>query len=230
MVTIDGPAAGGKSTVARGVAANIGFHYLDTGAVYRSATLAAMRAGIDLRSPTLDVAAVKSAIEQCRLEFVWNPKDPLKLTVVLNGDDVTREIRTQLVTDNIRYIADLREIRAVATAFQRNIAAKGRFVTEGRDQGTEVFPDAFLKIYLWASPEIRAERRCRELESVGEKGDRDEIERSIRMRDQLDMSREVGALRRAKDAVEIDTSGMSIPEAIAAVTRLAKERLQGLEG
>lgn len=225
VITIDGPAAGGKSTVARGLAANIGFQYLDTGAVYRSATLAAMRAGIDLAAKSLDVPQVCRAIENCRLSFAWNPTDPLKLSVFLDGADVTREIRTSEVTDRIRYVADLKECRALATKFQRKVTKNGDFVTEGRDQGTEVFPDACLKIYLWASPEVRARRRFQEMASVGESGDVVEIERSIRIRDQLDMSREVGALKRAKDAVEVDTSSMTISEAIAAVTDLARSRL-----
>lgn len=225
MITIDGPAGGGKSTVARGVAAAIGFRYLDTGAVYRAATLACIRAGIDLTANRIDGDAVCQAISDCRLEFDWDPLDPQNLKVRLNGEDVTREIRTQAVTEKIRYVADLREARAIATAFQRKVAQGGRFVTEGRDQGTDVFPDAFLKVYLWATPEIRAKRRCEELIGVGESPDIAAVEKSIRLRDQLDMSREVGALRRAPDAVEVDTTNLSIDQAIAAVVSIAQGRM-----
>jgi cytidylate kinase len=226
MITVDGPAGSGKSTVARGVAAELGFQYLDTGAIYRSATLAAMRAGIDLAASKLDRAAVVRAVDACKLSMEWKANDPQSLRVMLDGSDVTREIRTEHVTANIRYVADLREVRDIATALQRKLASGGHFVTEGRDQGTVVFPDAFLKIYLWASPEIRAKRRCAELLAHGEQADVREIERAIRMRDQLDMSREVGALKKAFDSVEVDSSDMNIAQAVAEVTRLARERLK----
>lgn len=226
MITIDGPAASGKSSVARAVAARIGFQYLDTGAIYRAATLAAMRAGIDLEARKLDREKVRAAVQACKLEMRWNKDDPLKLSVILDGSDVTREIRTENVTKNIRYVADLRDVRELATQLQRRIAASGRFVTEGRDQGTVVFPDAMLKIYLWASPEERAKRRCRELESVGEQANVTEIERAIRVRDQLDMAREVGALKKAFDAVEVDSTHMTPEQAVEAIVALAQSKFE----
>lgn len=223
IITIDGPAGAGKSTVARGVAKALGFSYLDTGAIYRVATLAAMRAGIDLANMQ-NPKRVFDAVDQCKLKFVY-PDEDSPVHVFLDGDDVTAEIRTEAVTQNIRYVADLREVRAISSDLQRSIAAKGKFVCEGRDQGTVVFPDAFLKIYLWASPEVRAGRRTQELRERGDTVDTREMLTKIRDRDRLDMSREVGGLKKAHDAVELDTSNMTAQQAIDAIVKLARERL-----
>jgi len=224
IVTIDGPAGSGKSTVGKMLAKKLGFQYLDTGALYRVATLAVMRAGIDLKAEPLDEKAVCAVVDSCKVTLTWDANKPQVVT--LDGDDVTQAIRSEEVTNLIRYVADMRDARKLCSDLQREIARAGRFVCDGRDQGTEVFTDAFLKIYLWASPRVRAERRFQELEARGESVPLEDLERRIRMRDQLDMAREVGALRRAKDAVEIDSSELSIEETVEAiyahcVTRMA---------
>ncbi len=226
IITIDGPAASGKSTVGRIVAARLGFQFLDTGAIYRTATLAAMNAGIDLQAERVDFQAIIDAVDNCKLEMNWQEDAPV--IVRLDNKDVTQKIRTEWVTENVRYVADLREVRELASKLQRQIAEPGNFVSDGRDQGTEVFPNAFLKIYLWAAPDKRARRRFEEIKGTSEEISLEELERKMRNRDRLDMSREVGALKKAIDAVEIDSSDLTIQEVSNKIVELAEERLKNL--
>lgn len=227
IVAIDGPAGSGKSTVGRMVAQRIGFHYLDTGALYRAATLACIRAGVDLGGDGMSEDEVCKVIDACKVEITHDPNQKQRL--MLDGDDVTEEIRTEHVTNLIRYVADMARARALCSAMQREIAKTGRFVCDGRDQGTEVFPDAILKIYLWASPLVRAKRRHSELKAKGELLNLGELERRIRMRDQLDMAREVGALRKAKDSIEVDSSELTIEQTVDAIYAHCVARMPELE-
>ena len=222
ILTIDGPAGAGKSTLARGVAKALGFDFLDTGAIYLVATLAAIQAGVNVKD-TKSADAVLSAAKDCKLRFEHLENSSLK--VILNDKDVSDEIRTEAVTENIRYVADLKDVRAICTELQRDIASRGKYVCEGRDQGTVVFPDAFLKIYLWASPEVRAKRRTEQLVEQGESADEVTILQKIVERDRLDMGREVGGLKKANDAIEVDTSEISIQQAIDTIVELANQRM-----
>ncbi|MCC6464211.1 MAG: (d)CMP kinase [Planctomycetes bacterium] len=219
IITIDGPSGAGKSTIARLAAARLGLRYLDTGAMYRALTLHCMRAGIHLDKP----AEVAKSLATAQLRVELTHDGPMK--VFLGADDVTQKIRTQEVTRNIHYVADVREARDFLTRIQRDIARQGDLVTEGRDQGTVVFPDADLKIYMFATPEVRARRRFTEMTERGASVTYEEILEDVSRRDYLDMSREIGGLRKAMDALELDTSNLTPEQVAESIVKLAKSRL-----
>lgn len=219
LITIDGPSGAGKSTIARLVAMRLGLRYLDTGAMYRAITLACMRAGIRLN----DAEAVAAVARQARLRCELSLDQPMK--VFLGNEDVSDKIRTPEVTRNIHYVADVREVRDVLVEMQRKTGENEDLVTEGRDQGTVVFPNASLKIYMFALPEVRARRRHKELVERGQSVTYEEVLQDVSRRDYLDMDREVGALRKARDAVEIDTSELTPEQTAEEIVRLAKSRL-----
>ena len=197
VVTIDGPAGAGKSSVARKLAEQLGFAFLDTGAMYRAITVTAMRREIDLSN--------SGEVEHlaCSLEIQLLPE-----RICVDGDDVTAEIRSGEVTRNIHYVADLPSVRGHLNAAQRKFADGKNIVTEGRDQGTEVFPDAECKIFLTASPEERARRRQQQLERNGHQVELEQILAEQDKRDQQDADREMGRLHPAVDATTVSTDGM----------------------
>ena len=205
VIAIDGPAGAGKSTVARALAARLGLEYLDTGAMYRGVTLAAMRHDID----PADVDAVAKLAETVSLDVGEH-------AVLVDGVDVTTEIRSREVTAAVSAVAANSAVRAELVRRQRIWAnERGGGVLEGRDIGSVVFPDAELKLYLTASPRVRAERRVSE---AG--GDVDEIEQAIARRDHYDSSRADGPLVEAHGAVVIDTTGLSIDEVLVQIEQL----------
>lgn len=216
IVTIDGPAGAGKSSLARRLAHKLGFRFLDTGAMYRAVTLAGLRAGVHWAYPDqLAEVARKVCI------------DVDDRSVRLDGEDVSEDIRSLQVTVNVRHAADNVEVRRMLAQRQREYGAAGSIVTEGRDQGTDVFPDADCKIYLTASPEERARRRLRELEQRGEQVSFDELLQQQNRRDEQDASREVGRLRKADDAVEVCTDGLSEDQALARLEALVRSCQEG---
>jgi cytidylate kinase len=205
VIAIDGPAGAGKSTVARALAARLGLEYLDTGAMYRAVTLAAMRRDID----TADLDRVAKLAQELALEVGEHG-------VLVDGIDATTEIRTPEVTAAVSAVAANSAVRAELVRRQRNWANEhGGGVLEGRDIGSVVFPDAELKLYLTAAPRVRAERRVAE---AG--GDVDEIEASIQRRDGYDTSRSDSPLVEAHGAIVVDTSGLSIDEVLARIEQL----------
>jgi cytidylate kinase len=208
VIAIDGPAGAGKSTVARAVAEALGFTYLDSGAMYRCVALAAVRAGVDVDDP----GAVGRLAREIRIELAGD-------RVLLDGEDVTREIRAPEVTAAASRISVHPEVREAMVAQQRALIGSGRYVAEGRDIGTVVSPDAPLKVFLTASPEERARRRAAESGA-----DAAEILAAQTARDARDEGREHGALRRADDSVEIDTTGLDVADVSARVVALARER------
>jgi cytidylate kinase len=212
VIAIDGPAGAGKSTVARAVAGEIGFTYLDSGAMYRCVALAALEAGIDLD----DGEALGDLAEGLEIGFD-GPGGGSR--VFLGERDVTREIRTPEVSAAASRVSVHPRVRAAMVARQRQLIADGRYVTEGRDIGTVVSPDSPLKIFLTASDEERARRRAAE---NGE--DVDAVLAAQRRRDARDTEREHGALRAAEDAVELDTTGFTLDEVVARVVSLIRER------
>lgn len=216
VVTIDGPAGAGKSTVARGVAEALGWCMLDTGAMYRAVTLAALRRGVDPDS-WASVAAVAE-----RLTVLVTPG-----RVLMDGEDVTVEIRSAQVGRAIGAVADNPGVRERLVAWQRAFAARRDTVTEGRDQGTIVFPDAFRKFFLTASIEERALRRAAELRGRGESPEPDEVLEEIRRRDARDEARAIAPLRPARDAMIIDTSGKALEEVIGLILDEVRARLTG---
>lgn len=213
IVTIDGPAGAGKSSVARALAARLGFRFLDTGAMYRAVALAAMRSGIDLT----DDAALVDVARRAVIDVGHD-------RVLLNGDDVTDEIRTFDVTSKTRFAANNPAVRAHLVKLQRQIAAAGNFVTEGRDQGSVVFPAAACKIFLTASPTERARRRWLELSSRGEAVTLEEVLAKQIARDANDAGRNVGPLLKADDAVEFVTDGLTPDEVVDELERMVRVR------
>ncbi|HEX5988741.1 MAG TPA: (d)CMP kinase [Solirubrobacterales bacterium] len=208
VIAIDGPAGAGKSTVARAVAAEIGFTYLDSGAMYRCVALAALEGGVDLD----DGAALGKLAEGLEIGFDGR-------RVLLGARDVSDEIRSPEVTAAASRVSVHPRVREAMVARQRELVAAGRYVAEGRDIGTVVSPDSPLKIFLTASDEERARRRAAQ---TGE--DVETVLGSQRRRDARDTEREHGALRAAEDAVELDTTGFSLQEVVARVVALARER------
>jgi CMP/dCMP kinase len=208
VIAIDGPAGAGKSTVARGVAAALGFTYLDSGAMYRSVALAALRAGTDLDDP--------AAMEELAGGIQVDLGDG---RVGLDGRDVTREIRSPDVSAAASRVSVHPAVREAMVARQRALIANGDYVAEGRDIGTVVSPDAPLKVFLTASDAVRARRRAAD---TGE--DVDAVLAAQAARDERDRGREHGALRAASDSVEIDTTGLDVGEVVDRVVQLARER------
>jgi cytidylate kinase len=208
VIAIDGPAGAGKSSVARGVAAELGLTYLDSGAMYRCVALAGLERGADL-DDNAEVGSVATALE-IRLDGE---------RVELDGRDVTEAIREPEITDASSRVSVHPQVREAMVAAQRRLIADGGYVAEGRDIGTVVSPDSPLKVFLTATEEERARRRAAER---GE--DEAEVLEAIRRRDRRDRTREHSALRAAADAVEIDTTGLSREEVVARVVALARER------
>lgn len=203
IVTIDGPAGAGKSSIAKRLAKELGFEFLDTGAMYRAVTVACKRKGIRLE----DSLAVAKVAQEATIEFRQG-------TVWIDGDDVTQEIRDPAINQDIKLVADNPEVRSSLVAAQVKWAENKNAVTEGRDQGTVAFPSAGCKIFLTASPEERARRRFRQLQEKGIECSYEVILDSQIARDRDDRSRPVGALVKAPDAIEVDTDKMSEDEVL----------------
>jgi cytidylate kinase len=217
IITIDGPAASGKSTAARLLAGKLDAAFLDTGAMYRAVTLAAIRAGADLH----DEQSLLGVLQSTRFEFVAGPD---AMTVRINGTDVTEQIRDPHITANARHAASSQKVRARLVQMQREFAAcQEMVVTEGRDQGTVAFPGADVKFYLTAEPAERARRRQAELGTEGPE-DLDQIERAIEARDKSDRSKEAGHLRPAEDALVIDSTNLTIEEVVEELFVLVKQK------
>ncbi len=218
VITIDGPAGSGKSTVARRLAERLGASFLDTGAMYRAVTLAAMDAGVDLT----DEKALERVVDSHHFEFFPGPGG---MEVRIDGQDMTEAIRGQRVTSNSRYIASAPEVRRRLVEMQRLFARRhGRVVTEGRDQGTVAFADADVKFYLTAEASERARRRAAELLSRGKHVSGRRMQQDIEARDRRDTEREIGPLKPAPDATVVDTTEMGIEAVVDALEAVVRER------
>lgn len=214
IVTIDGPAGAGKSSVARRLADRLGFRYLDTGSMYRAVTLAAIERGIDLTN----AQAVVRLIRQIAIDLDGH-------RVLVDGRDVTDRIRTVEVTRRSRYVADNPAARELLVDRQRRLAAGADVVAEGRDQGTVVFPRAECKIFLTARAETRARRRCRDRLAAGEKVHLDEVLAEQQQRDQRDRSRPVGPLVPAVDAIHVATDQLTLDQVVDRLETVVRSRL-----
>jgi cytidylate kinase len=218
-ITIDGPAASGKSTIGELLARHLGYLYFDTGVMYRAVTWAALSRDIMIEDET----AVTTLAEKLQIDVTPpNKDDGRQYTVRADGVDVTWAIRTPAVDANVSAVSAYPGVRRAMVTQQRRVAAEGRVVMVGRDIGTVVLPGADLKLYLDASVEERARRRWKEIQTRGEEADCEAVLAAMRLRDQIDSNREVSPLRVADDAVVVDTTTMAIEDVLAEVERLVE--------
>jgi len=214
VVTLDGPAGAGKSTVAKLLARKLGITYLDTGAMYRALTLKGLRLKMDLS----DEEALSILARNTKIDFKTMPDGSLNIT--LDGEDVSAAIRSLEVTNNTYYAARTPGVRTLMVGWQRAIGTSQSIVTDGRDQGTVVFTDARYKFYLDADLEERVQRRYKELIAAAKEVNLDQLRVEIKERDHKDFSRAVGPLKKAHDAVTIDTTGLTIEGTVSKIMKL----------
>ncbi|UPG64341.1 (d)CMP kinase [Metabacillus endolithicus] len=217
-MAIDGPAAAGKSTVAKIIAEDYSYIYIDTGAMYRALTFKALQEGIDLK----DEKAVADILSKMKIEL--HPSKDGQL-VMINGENVSDVIRTNEVTNNVSFVAMHSLVREEMLKRQRQLAIEGGVVMDGRDIGTHVLPNAELKIFLRASVEERAKRRHEENVKKGFSSNYEQLKQEIANRDKLDSEREVAPLKKAEDAIEIDTTALSIQDVVRKIEDYLEERL-----
>ncbi|MEG9297856.1 (d)CMP kinase [Mangrovibacillus sp. Mu-81] len=216
-IAIDGPAAAGKSTVAKIVAGRLSYLYIDTGAMYRSLTYKALKSGVDMHNET----ELKMLLETTKIEL--EPSDKGQL-VFLDGVNVTNEIRQSEVTNSVSHAAIHSQVREEMVKRQQGLAREGGVVMDGRDIGTHVIPDAEVKIFLLASVEERAQRRHDENVSKGFPSDLEKLKEEIALRDKIDSEREIAPLKKADDATEIDTTSLTIPEVVDRIMSLVERK------
>lgn len=222
-IAIDGFSSCGKSTMAKDLAREIGYIYVDTGAMYRAVTLFAMRGGMFGADGSIDTAALEAAMGGILISFRINGTTGCPDTY-LNGELVEKEIRSLEVSSHVSPVAALPFVRKALVAQQRRMGEEKGIVMDGRDIGTDVFPDAELKVFVTASARVRAQRRFDELQAKGMPADFDDILKNVEQRDYIDSHREVSPLRKAEDAVELDNSNMTIAEQKAWLIDLFRER------
>ena len=218
-IAIDGPGGAGKSSMAKKLAANFGFIYVDTGAIYRTVGLAAYRAGIDRKNES----AVAKLLPSLDISMRYN--DAGEQRMFLNGEDVSGEIRTPEISICASNVSAMPAVRVYLLEMQRRMARAHNVIMDGRDIGTVVLPDAELKIFLTASAAARAQRRLLELQGKGVKADYDEVLRDIEYRDKQDTSRAAAPLKAADDAVRVDTSDIDFEQSAALLRSIVRERL-----
>lgn len=210
VIAIDGYASCGKSTMAKELARKIGYIYIDSGAMYRAVALYCIEQGL-FEGNRLDVEALQRRIDDIDITFVLNPETGRPETF-LNGRNVERDIRGMAVSDKVSYVAAVGFVRRKLVALQQAMGREKGIVMDGRDIGTVVFPDAELKIFLTASPEVRARRRVDELRAKGQEVSYDEVLHNVRERDRIDETREVDPLRKADDALLLDNSTLTLEQ------------------
>lgn len=211
IIAIDGFSSCGKSTMAKDLAKEIGYIYVDTGAMYRSVTLYALRHGMFRADGSIDTGALEAAMPEIRITFKLN-KETGRPDTYLNGELVEKDIRTMEVSSKVSPIAALPFVRKALVEQQQMMGREKGIVMDGRDIGTAVFPDAELKVFVTASAEVRAQRRYDELKAKGMEADYASILKNVEERDYIDSHREVSPLRKADDAIELDNSNMTIAE------------------
>ena len=217
IVAIDGPAASGKSTTAKMVAKKLGMTYLDTGAMYRAVTLALLRSNTDLD----DYDSVCQVVDELELDIYDKGS---KTIVKLDGEDVSEAIRSMPVTENVSAVSAMKYVRQTMVEIQRNIGKKTNCVVEGRDIGTVVFPDAEFKIFMVADVNMRAERRFKDLHEMGESRSFQDVLADLKRRDEKDSTRAYSPLQKADEAIEIDTSMLSIDQQVGKIINLVRKK------
>ena len=216
IITIDGPAGSGKSTTAKLVAERLGFTYLDTGAMYRAVAWLALERGVNLE----DSDAIAEMAEQMVIDMETSSRQS---RVWVDGREITEDIRQPVINKNVSKVAALAGVRAVLVRLQKKIAENKNAVVEGRDIGTVVFPDAALKFFLVASPEARAHRRQLEQQARGIQSSFDDVLLELKKRDQMDSSRTVAPLQKAVDAIEIDTTDLTIEAQVSKIVESCRQ-------
>lgn len=224
VIAIDGHSSCGKSTVAKELAKKLGYIYIDSGAMYRVVTLYALRNGL-IKNQAPDVEKLLAALKNFRITFKWD-EETGRNTTFLNDENVEEEIRQLAVSENVSPVSTIAEVRAEMVKQQRENGKNKGIVMDGRDIGTVVFPNAELKIFMTASPEIRAQRRFDELKAKGLTVDFDEILRNVKERDQIDSTREVSPLRKADDAVVLDNSYLTREEQLEWAVKKVNEIIE----
>lgn len=223
-IAIDGHSSCGKSTMAKDLAREVGYIYVDTGAMYRSVTLYALRHGLFHEDGSVRTAELEQAMPDIRISFQLNPETGRPDTY-LNGECVEQEIRSLEVSSHVSPIAAVGFVRKALVAQQQQMGQDKGVVMDGRDIGTVVFPDAELKVFVTASPEVRAQRRFDELQAKGMPADYEDILKNVQERDYIDSHREESPLRQADDALLLDNSNMTIPEQKAWLLERFHERV-----
>lgn len=218
-VAIDGPAGAGKSTIARRLAAELGYRYVDTGAIYRTVAYFMDLWGV---SPK-DVDGVNRYIDELTVEIEYD-EDGLQ-HMIMNGMDVTKDIRTPDISQKASLISAHACVRDMLLDMQRELAEQNNVVMDGRDIGTVVLPRATVKIFLTASPEVRAKRRCDELSAKGQKVDYDKVLKDIQQRDYQDTHREIAPLKMSRDSIKVDTSDMTIEEVLEKLKEIVAQKV-----
>ncbi|MDE3213011.1 MAG: (d)CMP kinase [Bacteroidota bacterium] len=223
IITIDGGSSCGKSTLARQLAAKLGYRYIDSGAMYRAITLYFLRNNVDMGN----TVQVRSALKDINLEFIINPLTQHS-EIYLNGEDVEFIIRDLIIAEKVSEVAAIKEVREFAVAAQQKMGSQKGIVMDGRDIGTTVFPNAELKIYMVADEAVRVGRRFKEMYDKNPNISIDEVKANIEMRDYIDTNREVSPLRKAADAVVLDNTDLNQEEQLEYALKLAKKAIKAL--
>jgi len=218
-IAIDGPAGAGKSTIAKALAKELGYHYVDTGAIYRTVAYFMDLLGV---SPK-DTDGVERYIDELTINIEYDEEG--KQHMLMNGMDVTDEIRTQDISQKASLVSAQPVVREVLLDMQRDVAKAHNVIMDGRDIGTVVLPKADVKIFLTATPEVRAKRRCDELLAKGQKANYEQVLKEIIQRDYQDTHREIAPLKLARDSVKVDTSELDIAGVLAAIKAVIKEKI-----
>ena len=218
IIAIDGFSSCGKSTVAKALAKELNFVFIDSGAMYRAVTLYIQQHKVNIENEQ----EVLDALDNIHIDFVPNPE---KVQILLNGEDVSDAIRTMEVSEYVSEVSALKPVRKAMVHQQQNLGKKRNIVMDGRDIGTTVFPNADLKIFMTASPQVRAERRFAELGAKGEVLTMEEVKENLSHRDHIDSTREESPLRQAEDAIVLDNSELNQEEQLQFVINLVKEKI-----
>lgn len=219
IIAIDGYSSCGKSTVAKELAARLGYNYIDSGAMYRAITLYFLRNNVDFKDST----EILNALADIHLSFAFNEASN-RSEIQLNDENVEHYIRDMIVAEKVSEVAAIKEVRAFATAQQKKLGKKRGIVMDGRDIGTTVFPDAELKIFMTASPEVRVKRRFQELYASNPNITLEEVKHNLEMRDYIDSNREESPLRQADDAIVLDNSNLTREEQLEKVIGWVEDR------
>ena len=226
-IAIDGYSSCGKSTLAKEIANELNYIYVDSGAMYRAFTLHLMNKGI-LKDGAYITSQVIDELENTQIRFAFNTETQ-KSETYLNGVNVEKDIRSSLISKQVSPISAIKEVREKMVAIQQQMGMEGRVVMDGRDIGTVVFPKAEVKLFMTASNDIRAQRRLIELLEKGENVSLDDVKKSLAQRDHIDMTREIAPLRKAEDAIEIDNSELNRAEQLELALTIIQDKIQSLQ-